>query len=42
MVIDLCVYDTMFDGDILGPFGDGLARLERWVLDPGHAHVSPR
>ena len=34
VVIDLCVYDRMFDTDLLGPFGDGLARLERWVLDP--------
>jgi carotenoid cleavage dioxygenase len=34
VVIDLCVYDRMFDTDILGPFGDGFARLERWVLDP--------
>lgn len=34
VVIDLCVYDTMFDGDILGPFGDGFARLERWVVNP--------
>ena len=35
VVIDLCVYDRMFDADILGPFGDGgQARLERWVLDP--------
>jgi carotenoid cleavage dioxygenase len=35
VVIDLCVYDRMFDTDLLGPFGDGLARLERWVLHPG-------
>ncbi len=35
VVIDLCQYDVMFDQDILGPFGDpGLARLERWTLDP--------
>jgi carotenoid cleavage dioxygenase len=34
VVIDLCVYDRMFDTDILGPFGDGFARLERWTLDP--------
>jgi carotenoid cleavage dioxygenase len=35
VVIDLCVYDRMFDSDLLGPFGDCLARLERWVLHPG-------
>ncbi len=34
VVIDLCNYDRMFDDDLLGPFGDGLARLERWELDP--------
>jgi carotenoid cleavage dioxygenase len=34
VVIDLCVYDRMFDTDILGPFGDCMPRLERWVLDP--------
>ncbi len=40
VVIDLCVYDRMFDADLLGPFGDGLARLERWVLDPTARAVS--
>jgi carotenoid cleavage dioxygenase len=34
VVIDLCVYDRMFDADILGPFGDFLGRYERWVLNP--------
>ncbi len=34
VVIDLCVYDRMFDTDLLGPFGDGFARLERWRIDP--------
>ncbi|HUF99744.1 MAG TPA: carotenoid oxygenase family protein [Ilumatobacter sp.] len=35
VVIDLCNYDTMFDTDTLGPFGEpGLGRLERWVLNP--------
>jgi carotenoid cleavage dioxygenase len=33
VVIDLCVYDRMFDTDLLGPFGDGWARLERWEID---------
>jgi carotenoid cleavage dioxygenase len=40
VVVDLCVYDRMFDTDILGPFGDGLARLERWVLDPASRTTS--
>ncbi|MEX0848431.1 MAG: carotenoid oxygenase family protein [Ilumatobacteraceae bacterium] len=34
VIVDLCVYDRIFDTDILGPFGDGLARLERWRIDP--------
>jgi len=35
VVIDICVYQRMFDRDVLGPFGDGgQARLERWVLNP--------
>ena len=35
VVIDCCVYDRIFDRDILGPFGDEVvSRLERWTLDP--------
>lgn len=33
VVIDLCNYDSMFAEDLNGPFGDGLARLERWELN---------
>jgi carotenoid cleavage dioxygenase len=33
VIIDLCVYDRMFDTDLLGPFGDGWARLERWEIN---------
>ena len=41
VVVDLCVYDRMFDEDILGPFGDGgQARLERWELNPSTRSVS--
>jgi carotenoid cleavage dioxygenase len=41
VIIDLCVYDQMFKNDVLGPFGDdGLARLERWELDPTARTVS--
>jgi 8'-apo-carotenoid 13,14-cleaving dioxygenase len=40
VVIDLCVYDRMFDTDILGPFGDGMARLERWVVNPSTRSTS--
>ena len=34
VVIDLCVYDTMFENDLRGPFGDNFARFERWVVNP--------
>jgi carotenoid cleavage dioxygenase len=34
VVIDLCTYEKMFDADIHGPFGDGLARLDRWEISP--------
>ncbi len=34
VIVDLCNYATMFDADVRGPFGDNLARLERWELDP--------
>jgi carotenoid cleavage dioxygenase-like enzyme len=41
VVIDLCNYDRMFDHDRLGPAGDGgMARLERWELDPNRRTVS--
>jgi len=34
VVVDLCVYDVMFDKNRKGPFEENLARLERWILDP--------
>ena len=34
VVLDLCVYDRMFDVHRNGPFQDNLARLERWVVNP--------
>jgi carotenoid cleavage dioxygenase len=40
VVIDLCVYDRMFDVDKNGPFGDSWARLERWVIDPVRRSLS--
>jgi len=40
VVIDLCVYDRIFADDLAGPFGDGFARLERWVLNPSTRTVS--
>lgn len=40
VVIDLCVYERMFDKDRSGPFGDSMARLERWTLNPGLRSIS--
>ncbi len=40
VVIDLCVYERMFDLDKAGPFGDSMARLERWTLNPSGRSVS--
>ncbi len=34
IVIDLCVYDSIFKNDVKGPFGDSLPKLERWVINP--------
>jgi len=39
VVIDLCVFDKMFDQDILGPF-ERLPRLERWEIDPERRSAS--
>lgn len=33
VIIDLCFYPKMFEHDLLGPFGDSLARLERWTIN---------
>ncbi|MGR9090811.1 MAG: carotenoid oxygenase family protein [Gammaproteobacteria bacterium] len=40
VVIDLCVYERMFDADRAGPFGDAFASLERWNLSPANRSVS--
>ena len=34
VVIDICAYATMFDKDRNGPFGDSLATLQRWEINP--------
>lgn len=39
VVIDICRYDTMFAGDILGPAGDSLPSLYRWRVDPRRRRV---
>ena len=38
VVIDACVYETMFDGDMPGPYGQNLG-LERWTVAPGATKV---
>ena len=40
VVIDLCPYETMFDGGMKGPNGRNLG-LERWTVDPA-AHTVAR
>ena len=40
LVIDLCVYDRMFDNNRTGPFQENLARLERWTVNPETRSVS--
>lgn len=40
VVIDLVVYDRMFDIFLTGPFEDNLGRLERWTLNPTTRHAS--
>lgn len=40
VVIDLCLYERMFDRDRQGALGDGMARLERWVIDPSRGSLS--
>lgn len=32
VVVDLCAYETIFDGDMPGPYGRSLG-LERWTID---------
>jgi carotenoid cleavage dioxygenase-like enzyme len=33
VTLDACVYETMFDGEMPGPYGQSLG-LERWSIDP--------
>ncbi len=40
LVIDLCVYDRMFDIHRNGPFQENLAHLERWTVNPATRSVS--
>lgn len=38
VVVDVCAYETMFDGDMKGPNGKSLG-LERWTIDPAARRV---
>lgn len=40
VVLDVCRYRRMFDRDAQGPFGDGLAALHRWTVNPRTRTVS--
>ncbi len=41
VVLDLCIYDVMFDKDPNGPFErPALSRLERWEISPANRTVS--
>lgn len=40
VVLDVCRYDSMFEHDLHGPFGDGLATLDRWTVDPSTRRVT--
>ena len=40
VVVDLCRYDRMFDGDRNGPVGDSAPTIVRWVVDPTTATVA--
>jgi carotenoid cleavage dioxygenase-like enzyme len=40
VVIDLCRYRRMFDADRSGPFGDSVATLDRWTIDPRARRVT--
>ena len=40
VVVDVCRYERMFQEDTHGPFGDTLATLDRWTIDPKTRRVS--
>ncbi len=39
VIIDICVYKSIFDSDRNGPFRDSLPWLERWTVDPATSRV---
>ena len=40
VVLDVCRYERMFQQDVQGPFGDSLATLDRWTVNPRTRQVS--
>ena len=40
VVVDVCRYDAIMVDDRQGPFGDHLATLDRWVIDPATRRVT--
>jgi carotenoid cleavage dioxygenase len=38
VIVDVCAYETMFDGEMAGPFGTPQG-LERWTIDPAGGKV---
>jgi carotenoid cleavage dioxygenase-like enzyme len=40
VVLDVCRYEKMFEGDIHGPFRDSQATLDRWTVNPQTRKVS--
>lgn len=40
VVVDICVYERLFDLDRNGPFRDSLPQLERWTIDPALRKVA--
>jgi 8'-apo-carotenoid 13,14-cleaving dioxygenase len=40
VVLDVCRYERMFESDVHGPFGDSLASLDRWTINPQTRRVT--
>jgi carotenoid cleavage dioxygenase len=40
VIVDLCVYERMFDAYPRDPFGDSMASLQRWRVNPANRSIS--
>jgi carotenoid cleavage dioxygenase-like enzyme len=40
VIVDLCVYERMFDTQPRDPFGDSMASLQRWTVNPASRTIS--